>query len=253
VIIPSPARRPPSRLATRVTWWWRSACGACRPPGRAQLTVPRDPGAPAPESGDARSDRELLAGHVAGDRSAFPELVARHRRRLWNLALRMLRDREDAADALQDAFVRAFRAAENFRHDAEVSTWLHRIMVNVCLTRVAARQKRPVVPLLDQLEDEHRTDLVDQDDAYAATDSRHAMATLLAHPPDEQRLAIVLVDVEGYSVAEAADALGVAPGTIKSRCARGRAKLAAVLVRAKQAAASPGSGLADQQQGGEQR
>jgi RNA polymerase sigma-70 factor (ECF subfamily) len=193
-----------------------------------------------------------LADHAAGDRSAFPELVARHRRHLWNLALKMLRDREDAADALQDAFVRAFRAAENFRGDAEVSTWLHRIMINVCLTKVAARQKRPTVPLLDQLEEEHRTDLVDQDDAYERSESRHDVATLLAHLPDEQRLAIVLVDVEGYSVAEAADALGVAPGTIKSRCARGRARLAAVLVRARQAA-SRGSGLAEQQQGGEQQ
>jgi RNA polymerase sigma-70 factor (ECF subfamily) len=217
------------------------------------LTVPRDPGAPAPASEDARTDRELLAAHADGDRRAFPELVARHRRRLWNLALRMLRDREDAKDALQDAFVRAYRAAETFRGDAEVSTWLHRIMVNVCLNKVAARQKRPTVPLLDQLEDEHRTDLVDPDDAYARSDSRRDMAALLARLPDEQRLAIVLVDVEGYSVAEAADTLGVAAGTIKSRCARGRARLAAVLVRAKQKTASPAPGLAERQQGGEQR
>jgi RNA polymerase sigma-70 factor (ECF subfamily) len=198
-------------------------------------------------SGDTRDDRELLAAHAAGDRSAFPELVARHRRRLWNLALRMLRDREDAADALQDAFVRAFRAAETFRGDAEVSTWLHRIMVNVCLNRVAAREKRPTVPLLDQLEDEHRTDLVDHDDAYSAADSRQDMEALLARLPDEQRLAIVLVNVQGYTVAEAADALSratgtkVTEGTIKSRCARGRAKLASMLRGAKPTATSPGS------------
>lgn len=148
----------------------------------------------------------------------------------------MLRDREDAADALQDAFVRAFRAAGSFRGDAEVGTWLHRIMINVCLNRAAARQRRLTVPLLDELEDEHRTDLVDQDDAFAAADSRRDMATLLARLPDDQRLAIVLVDVEGYSVAEAAQVLGVAAGTIKSRCARGRARLAAILVRAGQTA-----------------
>jgi RNA polymerase sigma-70 factor (ECF subfamily) len=206
------------------------------------LTVPSDPGAPAPASGDTRTDRELLAAHAAGDRTAFPELVARHRRRLWNLALRMLRDREDAADALQDAFIRAFRAADSFRGDAEVGTWLHRILVNVCLNRVAARQKRPTVPLVDQLDEgEHRTDLVDRHDAYAAADSRRDMAALLARLPDEQRLAIVLVDVEGYSVAEAADALGVAAGTIKSRCARGRARLASALVGAKRTATSPRS------------
>ncbi len=165
----------------------------------------------------------------------------------------MLRDREDAADALQDAFVRAFRAAGSFRGDSEVATWLHRIMVNVCLNKVATRQRRSTVPLLDQLEDEHRTDLVDPDDAYALSDSRRDVASLLARLPEEQRLAIVLVDVEGYSVAEAADALGVAVGTIKSRCARGRARLAAVLVRARQKTDSPGTERAEQQQGGEQR
>jgi RNA polymerase sigma-70 factor (ECF subfamily) len=212
----------------------RSPSALMRITGTAASTVPGDPGAPAPASGDSRADRELLAAHAAGDRSAFPEIVVRHRRRLWNLALRMLRDREDAADALQDTVVRAFRGAATFRGDAEVSTWLHRIMVNVCLNHIAARHKRPTVPLLDQLEDEHRTDLVDPNDAYAATDARYDMAALLARLPDEQRLAIVLVDIEGYSVAEAADALGVAAGTIKSRCARGRARLAAVLIHAKQ-------------------
>jgi hypothetical protein len=85
-------------------------------------------------------------------------------------------------------------------------------MVNICLNRIAARQKQPTVPLLDQVEDEHRTDLAGQHDAYAAADARYDLAALLARLPDEQRLAIVLVDVEGYSVAEAADALGLAQG-----------------------------------------
>lgn len=204
--------------------------------GTAAAATPRDPDNAALPSGDPRSDRTLIAEHAAGDRSAFPELVVRHRRRLWNLGLRMLRDREDAADALQDAFVRAFRAAATFRGDSEVSTWLHRIMVNVCLNRIAARQRKPTLPLLDEwlneFEDQNRTDLVDHRDHYAESDSRRDMERLLARLPDDQRLAIVLVDVEGYSVAEAAQALGVAQGTIKSRCARGRAKLATILTRA---------------------
>lgn len=172
-----------------------------------------------------------MAAHVAGDRGAFPELITRHRSRMWTLALRTLRDREDAGDALQDGCVRAFRAAHTYRGDSEVATWLHRIVLNVCLNKIQSRERRATVTLNDQVDDEHRSDLADGRDAFADVDARGAAAQLLARLPDEQRLAIVLVDVEGYSVAEAADALGVAAGTIKSRCARGRARLAAALHR----------------------
>lgn len=195
------------------------------------VTVPAHPGAPAGPSEDPRSDRELLGAHVAGDARAFPELVARHRQRLWNLALRTLRSREDAADALQDAFLRALRGAEGFRGDAEVSSWLHRIMVNVCLTRLDSASRRPTVPLDDDVDGERGTDLADAQDSFAEVDARRATERLLGGLPDEQRMAIALVDVQGYSVAEAAEALEVAPGTVKSRCARGRARLAAAVLR----------------------
>lgn len=200
------------------------------------MTVPANPGAAAGPSQDPRSDRELLAAHVEGDAAAFPELVARHRQRLWNLAVRTLSSREDAADALQDAFLRALRGAEGFRGDAEVSSWLHRIMLNVCFTRLDARRRRSTVPLDDDVADERGSDLADAHDSYAEVDARGAAAQLLAGLPEQQRLAIVLIDVEGYSVAEAAQALGIAAGTVKSRCARGRARLAASLLRAGAAA-----------------
>ncbi len=222
------------------------------------MTVPQDPGAAPGPSTDARSDRELMAAHVDGDRGAFPELITRHRSRMWTLALRTLRDREDAGDALQDGCVRAFRAAHTYRGDSEVATWLHRIVLNVCLNKIQARERRGTVPLDDQVDDEHRSDLVDARDAFADVDARGAAAQLLARLPDEQRLAIVLVDVEGYSVAEAADALGVAAGTIKSRCARGRARLAAALSSAGtagRAGTGPGHTLRTQHdnRGGQQR
>ncbi|MGH3417348.1 MAG: sigma factor, partial [Actinocrinis sp.] len=75
-------------------------------------------------------DRDLMARHVAGDPEAFSELFSRHRDRLWAVALRTSGDPEEAADALQDAAVSAFRAAANFRSEAAVSTWLYRIVVN---------------------------------------------------------------------------------------------------------------------------
>src|SRR5437764_8087116 len=96
---------------------------------------------------DAADDRALLARHTAGDREAFGELVARHRDRLWRVALRTLGNPDDAADAVQDALVSAYRAAGDYRGDAAVTTWLHRIVVNACLDLVRRRSSRPTTPL----------------------------------------------------------------------------------------------------------
>jgi RNA polymerase sigma-70 factor, ECF subfamily len=165
-------------------------------------------------------DAALLRAHVAGDPDAFNELVRRHRDRLWAVALRTLGDREDAADAVQDALLSAYRSAARFRGESAVTTWLHRIVVNACLDRVRRRQVRPTVPLADT--EPAAAAPVDSD---TAVDVRAALASL----PAEQRVALVLVDVQGYPVAEAAAILGVPEGTVKSRCARGRARLAALL------------------------
>ena len=93
------------------------------------------------------SDQDLLALHVEGDPDAFGEIVRRHRDRLWAVALRTLGDREEAADAVQDALVSAYRAAHTFRGQSAVTTWLHRITVNACLDRArkAASSRSPSV------------------------------------------------------------------------------------------------------------
>jgi RNA polymerase sigma-70 factor (ECF subfamily) len=174
---------------------------------------------------DPRSDADLLAAHAAGDPRAFGVLIARHRDRMWAVALRTMREPEEAADALQDACISAFRAAGNFRAESAVTTWLHRIVVNACLDRIRRRQSRPTVPLTEQGPTEPAVPRDAMADRELTLDINQALGTL----PEDQRVAIVMVDVEGYSVADAAAALGVAEGTIKSRCARGRAKLAVQL------------------------
>jgi RNA polymerase sigma-70 factor (ECF subfamily) len=168
----------------------------------------------------AVDDKALLAAHLTGDRDAFGELMRRHRDRLWAVALRTLGDREEAADALQDAMISAFRSADRFRGDAAVTTWLHRIVVNACLDRIRRRQARPTVVLPDS----HPVP-VPAVDSDTALDVRAALARL----PEEQRVALILVDVEGYPVSEAAAILQIPEGTVKSRCARGRARLATLL------------------------
>lgn len=101
---------------------------------------------PAAEDPVSAQDQELLAMHVAGDPDAFGELVRRHRDRLWAVALRTLGDREEAADAVQDALVSAYRAAHTFRGDSAVTTWLHRITVNACLDRARKAASRRTAP-----------------------------------------------------------------------------------------------------------
>jgi RNA polymerase sigma-70 factor, ECF subfamily len=174
-------------------------------------------------------DATLLARHVDGDPDAFGVLVHRHRERLWAVAMRTLGDREEAADALQDALVSAFRRAGTFRGDAAVTTWMHRIVVNACLDRVRRRKARPAETLP---EDEDRMEELGEtldEDPAAAIEQRNAVLRALRTLPEPQRAAIVLVDMEGYSVEEAARILECAVGTIKSRCARGRAKLLPLL------------------------
>ena len=173
----------------------------------------------------ASSDADLIAAHAAGDPRAFGELVRRHRDRMWAVALRTLRDPEEASDALQEAFISAFRAASSFRAESQVTTWLHRIVVNACLDRVRRRQARPTVPLPETGPGEP----VAPRDSMSERETSLVVSKALHQLSDDQRVPIVLVDVEGYSVAETAKMLGIAEGTVKSRCARGRAKLAKVL------------------------
>ncbi|MBN6035602.1 RNA polymerase sigma factor SigM [Amycolatopsis sp. 195334CR] len=182
------------------------------------------------------TDAALIAAHAAGDPHAFSELVRRHRDRMWAVALRTLRDPEEAADALQDAFISAFRAAGNFRAESQVTTWLHRIVVNACLDRVRRRQARPTVPLPETSHNEPATPR----DSMSERETRLVIKEALDQLPEDQRAPIVLVDVEGYSVAETAEMLGIAQGTVKSRCARGRAKLAKVLGHLRNPDAEPG-------------
>lgn len=163
------------------------------------------------------SDRDLLERHVAGDDHAFGELFRRHKDRMWAVALRTCRDPEIAADAVQDGFISAFRRAGSFRGDSAVTTWLHRIIVNACLDRL--RRRRPTAELPEY-------ELPDRRDLHASTEIRLDIEEALARLPEGQRAALVLVDMHAVPVAEAALILGVAEGTIKSRCARGRAALA---------------------------
>jgi RNA polymerase sigma-70 factor (ECF subfamily) len=190
------------------------------------------------------SDAELLRRHVAGDAEAFGTLFSRHKDRLWAVALRTACDPEDAADALQEAMVSAFRRAGDFRGDSAVTTWLHRIVVNAAVDRLRRRSTRSISwpgdpGTLETLAMQAGSGgpppaapaavgggpAAGPADAADAIETRLDVDAALRMLPVQQRTALVLVDMLGYPVAEAAGILGVSTGTVKSRCARGRARL----------------------------
>lgn len=194
------------------------------------MTEPTTHDAPRAEP----TDVDLLRAHVDGDPEAFGILFRRHRDRLWAVALRTMGNPEDAADGLQDGMIAAFRRAGSFRGDAAVTTWLHRVVVNACLDRLRAAKVRRTEALPDDLEDRGDRRAVttpdrsttDPADLAVADERRRLVLAALDELPAEQRAALVLVDMEGYPVAEVAEMLECAVGTVKSRCSRGRARLA---------------------------
>jgi RNA polymerase sigma-70 factor (ECF subfamily) len=188
------------------------------------------------QPGDAApDDKALLRAHLDGDPDAFAELVRRHRDRLWAVAVRTLGDPEDASDAVQNALVSAYRNAGSYRGDAAVTTWLHRIVVNACLDLIRRRRVRPADPLP---EEEYRQP-AEPRDAMAERETALVVEEALATLPAEQRAALVLVDLEGYSVEDAALVLGCAEGTVKSRCSRARTRLLPLLAHLRNPDAGP--------------
>lgn len=179
------------------------------------------PAEPAPHDG-GRCDEELLRDHLSGDSTAFEHLIRRHQDRMWAVAMRTLSDHDQAKDAVQDALVKAYRSAGSFRGEAAVSTWLHRITVNASVDLI--RRRRPSVQLTEET-----AAVQTPDQSLERVEQRASLEAALQTLSLEHRVAVVLVDVEGLSMADAAELLRVPIGTLKSRCSRGRAALARVL------------------------
>ncbi|MCW2936039.1 MAG: polymerase sigma factor SigM [Actinomycetia bacterium] len=173
------------------------------------------------------TDAELLRRHVAGDSDAFSRLFLRHRDRLWAVALRTACDPEDAADALQEAMISAFRRAADFRGESAVTTWLHRIVVNAAVDRLRRRPGRnPYGQGAEAGPDSQTADGPHMlPYSVESAELRLDVDAALRKLPHQQRTALVLVDMLGYPVADVSEMLGVSVGTVKSRCARGRARL----------------------------
>jgi RNA polymerase sigma-70 factor (ECF subfamily) len=185
------------------------------------------------------ADEQALLGRLrAGDDAAFELLVRSHAARLLAVARRLLRSEEDARDALQEAFLQAFRGIDRFEGEARLSTWLHRIVVNACLMRLRTRSRRPEQPIEELLprfyEDGHRIDPgppwrsegVDPvEQRQVAERVRGAIDQL----PEIHRNVLLLRDIEGLDTEETARVLDVKSETVKVRLHRARQALRALL------------------------
>jgi RNA polymerase sigma-70 factor, ECF subfamily len=159
-----------------------------------------------------------------GDHEAFATVVRIYERRLRGIAYRVLGDRERMDDALQEAYVRAFRALPRFRGDARVGTWLFRITYNACLDELAKTRKTTHVPL-DELVEQASEDPELENSLEARRELTSAFATLSR----DERAAVFLVDVEGFDYAAASKVLDVPVGTVASRLNRARKTLRTAL------------------------
>lgn len=175
-------------------------------------------------------DERLVRDAQAGDLAAFNALVRRHERAVYGLCLRVLRDSSAAEDATQDTFVKAWTSIDTFR-GGHVRPWLLRIATNRCYDILRARGRRPADSLDAQPYDTEPAwslrDSPDEDPEGFATRTELAvrLERALGALPDDQRIAVVLSDVQGHGYDEIAAITGVAVGTVKSRISRGRARL----------------------------
>ena len=175
----------------------------------------------------------------AGDEAAFETLVARHERAVWSVARRLLGHDEDAFDAVQDTFLRVFRALPRFRGEATFRTWVIGIAINVCRSRRASAEWRrrrltdelaPADPASGRAVERPLADRSPGPEAAAhAGELRAALDRALAALSRAHREIVVLREVEGLDYDELARALGCRVGTVRSRLARARAALRAAL------------------------
>jgi len=177
-------------------------------------------------------EQDLIYRSTQGDLDAFNRLVEQHQRPLYNLCLRMLASAEAAEDATQDAFIAAYRAVHRFRgaQTGGFRAWLFRIGVNACYDEMRRRRSRPSVSLDTPRGESGRT--LDVPNPGPTLEERAQTAELgsaiqgaMSTLPSDQRLAVILCDVQGMDYAEIAQIMGVSLGTVKSRINRGRSRL----------------------------
>ena len=184
------------------------------------------------------SDQSLIEKVRGGDYQAFESLVTRYESKVYRLAIRMLRNPQDAEDALQETFLQVHRGLPGFEGRSAFSTWLFRLATNVCLMKIRHRETEPskLLPLEDYLprqENGEVPQMVDwtirPEEALLSKESREKMMEALEKIPPEYRAVFILRDMEGFSNGETGESLGISVAAVKSRLHRARLALRGLL------------------------
>lgn len=179
----------------------------------------------------------VIQAVLGGDINAYELLVKEYEKNVYNLALRMVGNSEDAADMSQEAFIKAYNSLTSFRGDSKFSVWLYRIVSNVCLDYLRSRGRRQTVSLSTENDDGEDVEIDIADETQSPERlldrrlTRDAVRRGLAALPPEHRQILLLREIQGLSYDEIADALGIEAGTVKSRIFRARKKLCAFLIK----------------------
>ena len=181
-------------------------------------------------------ENEIIRSVLRGNVNDFEKLVTAYEKNVYNIALRMVGDPDDAADMTQETFIKAYRALSGFRGDSKFSSWLYRIASNVCLDFLRSRSRHPQVSLSTVDEDgQAPVELPDMsrnpEEQLMKKLSMEAVRRGLEQLPEQQRQILVLRELGGLSYAELAQTLGLEEGTVKSRIFRARKRLCAILLR----------------------
>ena len=185
-----------------------------------------------------REQEYLIVQRVLeGDTNAFEELVLEYEKKVYNVALRMLNNSEDAADMTQEAFIKAYNSLSGFRGDSKFSVWLTRIVSNLCLDFMRSRNRRPTVSLSVEDDDGEDVQLDIADSSQSPEEllerslTRESVRRGLQSLPEDYREILLLREIQGLSYDEIADVLDIEVGTVKSRIFRGRKKLCDYLIK----------------------
>ncbi len=182
----------------------------------------------------AVDDQVLVDRYLEGETSAFDELMDRYEQKVYNLAMRMTGNPEDAYDMAQEAFLRVFKSLHRFRGNSSFSTWLYRVASNVCLDFLRKRKRSPVYISIDesltgedgeyqrQFEDGYSPD---PEELVSRVEMQEAIQEQIGTLSDDHRLVILLRDAQGRTYQEIADILQISIGTVKSRLYRARREL----------------------------
>jgi RNA polymerase sigma-70 factor (ECF subfamily) len=182
------------------------------------------------------NEEECIRRCQAGKTDAFEGIVQAYEKKIYNLAFRMTGNHEDANDLAQEAFVKVYHSISTFRGDAKFSTWLYRIATNVCLDELRRKGRRKVEHLDEPvftedgaMEREIPDWSANPEEAFETREIQNMVQNGMKQLPDEQRIALVLRDIQGYSYEEISEMLNLSLGTVKSRINRGRLALKELL------------------------